>query len=320
MGIDHWTDHIYHEEVHSIIKLQQKKFLADVKDMAINSAFGLAFHRGLGVSLYPSSSTPLTKYLDASSIADFSQTAYAKPNFAVVGNAVDPTELNKWVGEFFTDAPAQPSQQLDKSQSKYYGGEERIAHASGNAMVLAFPGSSSVTGSSYKPEISVLAALLGGESTIKWSPGFSLLSKAGAKYPGANFQTKSEIFSDAGLLTITLTGASKDIRGAASTVVDTLKQIASGVSKEEFQKAKALAKFKELEYGQNINAGIELTGAGLVHGDKAYQIDEVAQKIDGVSEDAVAKAAKACLEQKASVSSVGDLYMLPYAEEIGLKI
>lgn len=187
-------------------------------------------------------------------------------------------------------------------------------------MVLAFPGSSSVTGSSYKPEISVLAALLGGESTIKWSPGFSLLSKAGAKYPGANFQTKSEIFSDAGLLTITLTGASKDIRGAASTVVDTLKQIASGVSKEEFQKAKALAKFKELEHGQNINAGIELTGAGLVHGDKAYQIDEVAQKIDGVSEDAVAKAAKACLEQKASVSSVGDLYMLPYAEEIGLKI
>jgi len=319
-GIDNWIDHIYHEEVDSVIKLQQKKFLGDVKDMAYNSAFGLAFHRGLGISLYPSSSTPLTKYLDASSIANFSQTAYAKPNFAVVGNGVDPTELSKWVGEFFTDAPAQPSQQLEKSQSKYYGGEERISHASGNAMVLAFPGSSSVTGSSYKPEISVLATLLGGESTIKWSPGFSLLSKASAKYPGANFQTKSEIFSDAGLLTITLTGASKDIRGAASTVVDTLKQIASGVSKEEFQKAKALAKFKELEFGQNINAGIELTGAGLVHGDKAYQIDEVAQKIDGVSEDAVVKAAKACLEQKASVSSVGDLYVLPYAEEIGLKI
>ena len=61
-GIDNWIDHIYHEEVDSVIKLQQKKFLGDVKDMAYNSAFGLAFHRGLGISLYPSSSTPPVSY------------------------------------------------------------------------------------------------------------------------------------------------------------------------------------------------------------------------------------------------------------------
>jgi len=303
-----------------MIKLHQKKFLGDVTDMAFNSAHGLAFHRGLGVSLYPSSSTPLSKYLDASSISDFSKTAYAKSNFAIVANGADSTELSKWVNEFFPSVPSQASQQIDRQQSKYYGGEERIAHGSGNAMVIGFSGSSSFTGSSYKPEISVLAALLGGKSTIKWSPGFSLLSKASAKYQGASIITKSDIYSDAGLLTVTLSGSAKDIRSASAEVVNTLKQVASGVSKEEFQKAKALAKFKELEYGQNINAGLELTGAGLVHGDKAYQIDEVAQKYDSVSEEALKKAAKDCLEQKASVSAVGDLYVLPYAEEIGLKI
>jgi len=46
-------DHIYHEEIHPLIQLQQKKFLADVKEMAYNSAHSLAFHRGLGVPLYP---------------------------------------------------------------------------------------------------------------------------------------------------------------------------------------------------------------------------------------------------------------------------
>ena len=71
---------------------------------------------------------------------------------------------------------------------------------------------------------------------------------------------------------------------------------------------------------------------------KAYQIDEVAKAIDGVSEEAVKsvsnsnskqslqkanilyQAAKTLLENKASVSSVGDLFVLPYAEELGLKV
>ena len=32
------------------------------------------------------------------------------------------------------------------------------------------------------------------------------------------------------------------------------------------------------------------------------------------------QAAKALLEGKATVSAVGDLYVLPYAEELGLKV
>jgi len=282
-----FADHVFKEEIAPIIQLQQKRFLGDVKGMATNSAYGLAFHRGLGVPLYPSSSTPLSKYLDAETIADYSLSAYAKPSISLVANGAEPGELSKWVNEFFTDLPSQASSSTKPAQSKYHGGEERIAHGSGNAMVLGFPGSSSFTGSSYKPEVSVLAALLGGSSSIKWSTGFSLLSKASEKFQGASIVTKSDIYSDAGFLNITMTGTAKDIRGAAGEVVKTIESVASGVSKEEFQKAKALAKFKELDFAQNISAGIELTGAGLVHGDKAYQIDEVAKAIDGVTEDKV---------------------------------
>lgn len=257
--------------------------------MATNSAYGLAFHRGLGISLYPSSSTPLTKYLDADTIEEYASSAYAKPSFAVVANGADSSELSKWVNEFFSSSPLQSGSKLESKASKYVGGEERIAHASGNAMVIAFPGSSTFTGGSYKPEISVLATLLGGETTIKWSPGFSLLSKASANFPGAHLSTKSNIYSDAGLLTVTIKGAAKDVKGAASEVVKAIESIASGVSKEEFQKAKSLAKFKELEAGENITHGLELAGAGLVHGDKAYQIDEVAKAVDGVTEEQVKK-------------------------------
>ena len=49
-----------------------------------------------------------------------------------------------------------------------------------NALVLGFSGASLASSS---PEIDVLVALLGGESNIKWAPGFSLLSKAAASAP-----------------------------------------------------------------------------------------------------------------------------------------
>jgi len=309
-----------HEEIIPLLNLSQKSYLGNTLAMAINSAHGLAYHRGLGVPLQPSSSTPMTKYLNADNIAEFAASAYAKPSFAIVGNGVDQAELGKWINEFFEGTPAQPAQALKTEQSKYYGGEERIAHGSGNSMVLAFPGSSAPTGPFYKPEVSVLAALLGGQSSIKWSPGFSLLSNATQDAPNMHIVTNSTIYSDAGLLTIEMNGSAQDVRSSAGRVVETLKQVSQNIDKEAFQKAKALAKFKELEFGQETQAGMELTGAGLVHGGKAYQIDEVAKSVDGVTEEQVKQIAKEALENKASVATVGDLFMLPYAEEIGLKV
>lgn len=147
-------------------------------ELAINSAHGVAFHKGLGTPLYPSSSTPLSKYLNEESIAQFASDAYVKPNIAIVANGASQSDLTKSVGQFFTGVSG-AGKAVSGDATKYYGGEERIAHGSGNSYVIAFPGSSSFTaGGSYKPEIAVLAALLGGKSSIKWTPGFSLLAKA----------------------------------------------------------------------------------------------------------------------------------------------
>ncbi|KAG9231005.1 putative cytochrome b-c1 complex subunit 2 [Amylocarpus encephaloides] len=316
-----YTAHEYHEEVEETIHLAQKKLLGSVAELALNSAHGLAFHRGLGTPLYPTSSTPLNKYLNEDTISAFSQSAYSKPNIAVVANGASQAELSKWVGEFFREVPSGTSA-LPSAGTQYYGGEERIAHGSGNSMVIAFPGSSAFTsGSSYKPEIAVLAALLGGKSSIKWSPGFSLLSKAASAFPGASATTTHFSYSDAGLLTIQFIGSASAIKSASKEAIKSLKGISEGsINKEDFTKAVALAKYRALEEGQNIEAGLVATGAGLVHGGQPFQIDQVGKSVEGVSAEKLQAAAKALLEGKATVSAVGDLYVLPYAEEIGLKV
>ena len=271
--------------------LSRKKLLGDPIEFAINSAHGVAFHRGLGNSLHPSSSTPMTKYLNANLLQQYSRIAYAKSNIAVVANGTNHQELSKWINEFFTEleqSPAPDFPSIGIEPTKYYGGEERISHKSGNAMVIAFPGSGSATGTSYKPVSQVLAALLGGQSNIKWTPGFSLLSKATASYPQAHITTAHHTYSDAGLLTITINGNARQIRQASKEAVQAIRDMAAGnVTREEVVKAVATAKFKALESGQNMNTGIELTGAGLVQGGKAFQIDELAKSIDTVAEDQV---------------------------------
>lgn len=281
--------HELQDEVLPSIELDQKAVLGRPSMLAIDSAHGVAFHRGLGAALYPVSSTPVTKYLHEDSLEEYSREAFAKKNFSVVANGASQHDLGKWIGEFFADSPELPSKDTSP-QSKYYGGEERIAHNSGNCMIIAFPGSSSFTGSSYRPEVSVLAALLGGKSAIKWSPGLSLLSKVSEEYPSAHIQTINSAYSDAGLLCISISGQAGDIRDASQHVMKVLKSIAEGtVSGDDIKIAKMRARFQALESGQNVMAGLEMTGAGLVYDGKAHKINEVAKGIDAVTADQIVK-------------------------------
>ncbi|KAF1814451.1 ubiquinol-cytochrome C reductase complex core protein-like protein 2 [Eremomyces bilateralis CBS 781.70] len=290
VGSTKYEPHVYDEEIKPLIQMAHKRHIDNTTELAINSAHSLAFHRGLGVPLRPSSATPYTKYVDANSIAEFASAAYSKSNFALVANGTNHGNMAKWAGQFFSSAKNSSAKALESPPSKYQGGEERIAHNSGNTMVLAFPGSSSFTGGSYKPEIQVLASLLGGQSSVKWSSGFSLLANAAAPFPSVKVATKSAIYSDAGLLYVTLEGSAKDVAGAAQETVKTIKAIAGGdIKKDDISKAIAQAKFKELEYGQQLWAGLELTGSGLVQSGKVYQIDETAKKLEAVTEEQVKK-------------------------------
>lgn len=67
-----------------------------------------------------------------------------------------------------------------------------------------------------------------------------------------------------------------------------MKKVAAGdVASEDIKKAIALAKFRALEAGQNLETGVEITGSGLINGHKPYQLGEVAESIEKVTEQQV---------------------------------
>ncbi|KAI0485810.1 Metalloenzyme, LuxS/M16 peptidase-like protein [Xylaria cf. heliscus] len=314
-----YTTFEFHEDVERVLHLKQAKIAGDVSALALDAAHAVAFHNGLGASLYPSTSTPLKGYLSENAIADYAGAVYTKSNIALIGDGATPQALHKWTEQFFENTPssATGSVSLDSKASKYYGGEQRTAHTNGNALVLAFPGSSF---GAFKPEIAVLTALLGGQSNVKWSPGFSVLSKATSDAPGANASASNLTYSDAGLLAIQINGTAVAVRQTAHVAVDALKSIAAGsISKEDLTKAVAKAKFDALDASQSGVATLLSAGSGIVQTGKPFQVAETVQSINGVTADKLKTAAKALLDGKATVAAVGDLHVLPYAEELGLK-
>ncbi|KAI1780275.1 LuxS/MPP-like metallohydrolase [Hypoxylon cercidicola] len=315
-----YTTYEFHEDVERVLKVKQAKLSNDVSAIALDSAHSVAFHTGLGASLYPTTSTPLKGYLNEHSVADYAGAVYAKSNIALVGDGATTTSLHKWTEQFFKGVPASPSSAatLNSKATTYYGGEQRTAHTAGNSLVIAFPGSSFGT---FKPEVAVLAALLGGQPNVKWSPGFTLLSKAAASAPGVVASGTNLAYSDAGLLTIQVTGAAASVRKAGEEAVKALKSIAEGtVSKELLTKAIAKAKFDALEASQSGVSTLLSAGSGIIHTGKPFQIAETIQSIDGVTAEKLQTTAKSLIDGKATVAAVGDLNVLPFAEELGLKV
>lgn len=279
--------HEFQEEIERIVHLKQAKLTNDALGQALDNAHSVAFHKGLGSSIYPSSSTTLGPYLNENSIAAFAETVYTKPNIAIVADGASQASLSKWIEPFFRDVPASASSplQLFTEATKYYGGEQRTSLAGTNALVLAFPGHNL---HSDKADVAVLTALLGGQSSIKWSPGFSLLSKASAAAPGSTIVAKNLAYTDAGLLTIQITGSSGAVRKGAEEAVKALKSVAeSGVTKEVLSKAIAKAKFDLLSQNELTGTGIVSAGNSLIHGGKIFQVAEAVKGYEAVTAEKV---------------------------------
>jgi len=311
-----YTTHEFREEVEGVIRHKQSK--VDAGAIALDAAHSVAFHTGLGNPLYPTPSTPIGPYLDESNVAAYASATYTKSNISVVADGASQAALSKWIEPFFKDVPVESQVNLEQSASKYFGGETRIAKIGANAVVIGFPGAS--LGAS-QPEVAVLVGLLGGESSIKWSPGFTLLSKAVASAPGAHAHAANFAYSDAGLFTVQISGSAPDVRKAAEESVKALKSIAEGgVSKEDVVKAVAKARFNLLSLSETGGAGLVHAGANLISGGHPLQVADRLKALESVTGDKLKAAAKTLLEGKASVASVGDLHVLPFADDLGLKV
>ncbi|RPA99945.1 LuxS/MPP-like metallohydrolase [Choiromyces venosus 120613-1] len=279
--------------------------------LALEAAHNIAFHKGLG-----SSRLALTnKYLSNKSITEYSKKVYSKDNIAVVASGAPQQDLEKWTAEFFKELPSGTGPVV--APAKYYGGETRVFSPHGDAIVIAFPGSASAP--SFKAEYTVLAYLLGGETSIKWNTGMSFLSQAVSEIPHTTAVAKHVAYTDTGLLYVTIEGPGSALTQAGENVVSAFKSLGE-VKPEDVKKAIALAKFDALATAEDRSVGLESVGQTVIASGNAPQVESIVKALSGVTVEAVKAAGKKLLESKATFVVVGDTYILPYAEDLGLKV
>ncbi|KAI5852299.1 Metalloenzyme, LuxS/M16 peptidase-like protein [Tricharina praecox] len=300
----------FQEEVGPIMITELSKYSHNPADVALEHAHNVAFHSGLG-----GHRLAMSNKFSSSLIPSYAQQVYQKGNIAVVASGAAQAELEKWTGQFFTDLTEGSG--LPSNVTKYYGGENRIYNDHGDAIVIAFPGSQG--GPNFKAEFSVLAYLLGGESSTKWNHGTSALSQAVSQMAGVKAIAKHVAYSDAGLLSITVTGPQTALHQAGAEVVKAIKSLAS-VKPEDVKKAIAQAKFDVLAAAEDRSVGLELIGQSVIASGKAPQVEGVIKALEGVTVDTVKSAAKKLLDGKATYTAVGDLHYLPFAADIGLQV
>ncbi|CAO1626224.1 unnamed protein product [Parajaminaea phylloscopi] len=270
--------------------------------------------RGLGASLFASPASPIS----VQDTVSYGRAAFSKSNIAVLGTGVDASKLSGLVSKSFADIPSS-STGLSAGPSTYHGGEQRVAFAphhaessrSGNGhFFLGFQGAPT-------PEFAVLRSLLGGESSVKWSSGLSPLSKITEKVSGASAEAFNIAFSDSGLVGAYVSAPHPSLTSVAKEVGNAFKSVASGVSSEDLQRAIAKAKFEAASALESRETVRDVVGSALLSQSGDVQaLDKIFSQLESVSANQVSSAAEKALKGKATTVAIGDVHVLPYADDV----
>lgn len=326
--------HEYSELVLPTVESEARAALASPSTLALDLAHNLAFRRGLGNSLFASPHSPVT----ASDVKAYAQQAFSKTNISVLGSGISTDALSKAVQSAFGSGSA-GSPTLSSGSSEYFGGESRVPldlHADPNAqptMVIAYGASGAPTA-----DMKVLPYIIGGDSSVKWTPGTSELSIRAAGISGASAQSFILPYSDAALLGVVLTAPTSEVlRDLANVVVDDLSKVQNGkLGKDIVKRSVAKAKFAEATRLERTDTMVASAGPAVSALDVQANPSKVSlgnvpapdssfAALDKVSETSIAKvlcftdpysdtvqAAKDLLRKKPTVIAVGDLHKLPY--------
>ncbi|OLL24007.1 Cytochrome b-c1 complex subunit 2, mitochondrial [Neolecta irregularis DAH-3] len=305
--------HIFTEDVIPQLALQYSSL--STLDITSDALHNVAFRRGLGNTLYSNPQYPVL----LQDVKAFANKSYISGNLSIVATGADSTELKDLVQQHFAKIPSGSPAQI--SGTTYYGGDVRINGPSKESLViLAFPGASSPLAGS--PELGILANLLGGKSSIKWSAGNTLLSQLAGKLGNEVSAFAQHItHTDAGLLTVTLAGPSSTITKLAKAVVQTVHLISKGEGIREVDVKRAIAqtKFQFTNAFDERTSAVEKIGQSLIGESTSVKTQEVVAELDKVTFAQVKSAATNLLKNKASLVALGDTYLLPYADELSPK-
>lgn len=252
------------------------------------AAYEAAFRTGLGNPLLvePYSGVSIEQ------VKSFANQAFTKANITVLGSSVVEKDLAALVGEHLGGLHAGSA--LVAPPTKAFAGDVRVKSSGPSALTIAFPSTSK------SPALAVLANVLGGPSAVKWSSGSTLLSHVAAK-TGTTIETTYTPYSDASLLSVTISGASPAAIGdAAVASAKEIKSLTSSLDIDLVQRAAAHTRF----------AAAEASEASI--------LSAVAESVDisAASVDSIAQAVSTLSSGPIAIGAVGQVHDLPYANEL----
>ncbi|EST07459.1 Peptidase M16, N-terminal [Kalmanozyma brasiliensis GHG001] len=312
--------HEFNEEVLPQVQSEYAQALANPAVLGYDNLLQTAYRqRALGHSLFASPSSPVSHR----QVVDFAHAAFAKNNIAVLGTGIDSGKLSQLVSSHFGELSASAS--VSSPASKYFGGEQRVAfsapHGAENTRAahghffIAFEGAGHKDASA-SANLAVLRSLLGGESSVKWSNGVSPLSQIAESVAGAQANAFNLTFSDSGVFGAHVSAPNASVQQAAAKVAQALKNVAGGLKEETIQAAVAKAKFERATVLENRTASHELVSAQLLEAGKVATLEESFAALEGVKANSLAKIAEKLLKSKPTTVAVGDVHVLPYADEV----
>lgn len=274
---------------------------------ALEALTATAYHgKGPGASYFISPGSPLsvetaTNYVRQSLTAD---------NISVSAAGLDVGEVAELVGQNFN---LKSGSKNTPEAAKYYGGEARVPFASHGEeeFILAYD-AGKLAG---KPELTVLAHLLGGQTHVKWSKGQSLLSKVATEVEGAKAAPVDLSFEGAGLFGVQVSTHNPETSArAVQLAFNALKDLAQTAPQEKVQAAIAQAKFNLASHFEGH--GVSEFGAQAQVAGKDLKALESHLSALEVSPSAVSSAAATLLSSKPTSAAVGNVYKLPYAADL----
>lgn len=307
-----FTRHELHEYVLPNVAQDTALALADPRTHALEVAHSLAFRTGLGASLFAKTHDSVTE----DDIRSFARASFAPDRVAIVGAGLSAAQLGDFLQSSLGKKEATHQFELKTSQSKYFGGETRVAAHGGPQTVFIGFGTAGAGGSA---ELATLAAYLSPTPSIKWPTGAARV--AGEALPeGTKVESIYFPYSDAALFGFVVQATNPTaLREAGQVVVESLKKVAKpgAVAEGELAKAVAKAKFSAASAVENRD-GLALALGTKILSNEPVTIDANLAAFSAVSASSLYKAAVDLTSRKPTYIAVGDINTLPYADELGL--
>ncbi|WFC99413.1 ubiquinol-cytochrome c reductase core subunit 1 [Malassezia yamatoensis] len=270
-------------------------------------------YTGVGSTLYANPAVPVK----LSDVKSFASKALTQSNLAIVTSGLSQKDAETLIREKFANVPS--GEAFSTPAAKYYGGDFRapIVDAHGHPLpqdhfFLAFQGAEQ-----NSSQLAVLEALLGGESSVKWSHGLTPLARVSQQVEGSQVRAFNTVSQKTGLFGLHIAAPQGKVTDAAKAAVQALQQIASKTpSSQELSRAVVNAKFEEAQRRDGArHLAHESVAAALLNGQSTSIQDKLAE-LDNVKANELSSVAESLLKSKPTTSALGALKELPYAEEL----